>query len=329
MLVLLGYSLLGLVVLTLLGWSALALHFHAVGPRAVRDALAVLALVLPLMVGVVSESWTGAIVTAALVFLLALARYLSIKPQQQANWQPTVARLAHTELTGELLTVHNVRNFEYRSRSDYTPRWETRVYDLSKLTGLDMFFSQWSSPAIVHTILSWSFSDGKHLAISIETRNRIGQGYSAVAGFFRQFPIYYVVADERDVIRLRTNYRREQVWLYRLRTPASVPRSLLLEYVKNIDRLAQRPAWYNALTSNCTTAIRNHVHHLSPGRFPWSWRLIMNGYLPELLYEQGRLDRSLPFSRLREVSKINARAETAEREDFSRAIRAGLPAGAN
>jgi Domain of unknown function (DUF4105) len=103
----------------------------------------------------------------------------------------------------------------------------------------------------------------------------------------------------------------------------------LLEYVRNIDRLAERPAWYNALTSNCTTAIRAHVHHLSPGRFPWSWRLVMNGYLPELLYEQGRLDRSLPFGQLRELSKINARAEAAEREDFSRAIRAGLPDGAS
>lgn len=312
---------LGFLALGALGWSALALHFTGPGKAPLRNTLAVIGAAAPLAAGLASQSFTVAMVATALVFSLVLARFLSIRPPQHADWQPNVARLAHASVAGDLLTVHNVRNFEYRSKSDYAPRWETRVYDLSELVGLDMFFSHWSSPAIAHTIVSWAFSDGRHLAISIETRNRVGQRYSTLAGFFRRFPIYYVVADERDVIRLRTNYRREQVWLYRLATPEGVPRSLLLEYVDRINRLAENPAWYNALTDNCTTTIRTHVHHLSPDRYPWSWRLILNGYLPRLLYEQASLDRSLPFDALREASSINARAEAASAWDFCRAIR--------
>jgi hypothetical protein len=188
-----------------------------------------------------------------------------------------------------------------------------------------MFFSYWAGPAIAHTIMSWSFSDGAHLAISVETRNRRGQIYSAVAGFFRQFPIYYVVADERDVIRLRTNFRGEHVWLYRLRAPDGAPRSLLLDYLDSVNRLASRPAWYNALTDNCTTTIRRHVRHLSNDEISWTWKLLLNGYLPELLYDENRLDTSLAFADLRAASNIDAKAKAAPYESFSVAIRAGLP----
>jgi hypothetical protein len=173
--------------------------------------------------------------------------------------------------------------------------------------------------------MSWSFADGRHLAISIETRYRVGQKYSTLAGFFRQYPIYYVVADERDVIRLRTNFRREHVWLYRLQTRREAPRALLLDYIDTVNRLERRPAWYNALTDNCTTTIRRHARHLNPNGHAWNWRLLVNGYLPELLYDQGLLDTSMPFSKLREISNIDGRASTAACEDYSTAIRVGLP----
>jgi hypothetical protein len=146
-----------------------------------------------------------------------------------------------------------------------------------------------------------------------------------VAGFFRQFPIYYVVADERDVIRLRTNFRGEHVWLYRLRAPDGAPRSLLLDYLDSVNRLASRAAWYNALTDNCTTTIRRHVRHLSRDEVSWTWKLLLNGYLPELLYDEHRLDASLPFADLRAASNIDAKAKAAPYESFSAAIRAGLP----
>ena len=257
---------------------------------------------------------------------LAVVWYFSTEPSNSGDWQPDVSRLAHAELNGHTLTLHNVRNFTYRSETDFTPRWETRTYDLAKLEGLDMYFSHWSSPKVAHTILSWSFANAAPLAISIETRKVVGQEYSAVAGFFRQYPIYYVAADERDVIGVRTNFRGENVFLYRLKTPPENARRLLLDYVKSMNALVERPEWYNALTDNCTTTIRQHVRHITPGTVPLDWRLLMNGYLDELLYERGVLDTSLPFAQLQEISTIDARSKAAgDRPDFSAKIREGLP----
>lgn len=318
---------LGVFALGTSGWSALALHYAAPGPARSRGALAALVLLAPAAAGLAfrQHAFGAASAAAAAIFGCALAWFLSLRPRQRDNWRADVDRTARAELCGSLLTVHNVRNFHYVSETDYTPRWETRRYDLSKLAGLDMFFSYWGHRAIAHTILSWAFDGGEHLAISVEARYRIGQQYSAIGGFFRRFPICYVVADERDVIRLRTNYRGENVWLYRVRAPAEGPRLLLLDYVESINRLAQTPAWYNALTDNCTTTIRTHVRRLSPGSHPWHWRLLANGYLPALLYDQGRLDRSLPFDELRALSNIDERAKAASYADFSHAIRTGLP----
>jgi hypothetical protein len=293
------------ILLAALGWGALALWNALPGP----DWLArPLAIAFPL----------GA--------ALAVVWYFSSRPSNSGDWQPDVSRLSYSELNGDVLTLHNVRNFTYRSETDFTPHWETRTYDLAKLDGLDMFFSHWSSPRIAHTILSWSFADAAPLAISIETRKVVGQSYSAIAGFFRQYPIYYVVADERDVIGLRTNFRGENVWLYRLKTPPENARNLLLEYLKSINALIERPAWYNAFTDNCTTTIRQHVRHISPGAFPLDWRLVMNGYLDELLYENGVLDTRLPFAELQKISTIDARGKAAgDSPDFSAKIREGLP----
>jgi hypothetical protein len=218
-----------------------------------------------------------------------------------------------------------VRNFVYRSETDYTERWETRSYDLSRLRGLDIFLIYWGSPSIAHTILSYQFDDGRHLAVSIETRKENGESYSALRGFFRQYELYYVVADEGDVVRLRTNYRHEDVYLYRLRTPPAVARAILLDYLETINRLARQPAWYNALTDNCTTTIRLHASHVVEG-IPHDWRWLANGYVDELFYELGVLNRDLPFAQLKSFSYINPKAQPVSPDgNFSEAIRKGLP----
>ncbi|MDH3638962.1 MAG: DUF4105 domain-containing protein, partial [Gammaproteobacteria bacterium] len=218
-----------------------------------------------------------------------------------------------------------VRNFDYRSADDYTERWETRSYDLSRLRGADMFLSSWSSPWIAHTIASWDFGNGNHLAISIETRKEKNEQYSALRGFFRQFELHYVVADERDVVRLRSNYRGETVRLYRLKIPPDIARAVLLDYIEELNRLAETPRWYNALTHNCTTMIRHHVQQVAPGN-PFDWRILVNGRLDELGYERGNIDTSLPFEELRRRSEITASARAADADpDFSVRIREGLP----
>jgi hypothetical protein len=261
----------------------------------------------------------------AALFLVVLLWWLSIEPSNERDWQPDVARLPTATIRGDLVTIANVRNFDYRAEDDYTERWEERTYDLSRLRGADLFLSYWGSPWIAHTIVSWEFEGGQHLAISIETRKEEGESYSALRGFFRQYELYYVVADERDVVRLRTNYRGEDVYLYRLTTPLETARDVLLDYLEEINRLAQNPKWYNAATLNCTTAIRHHVQQVAPAN-PWNWRILVNGRLDELGYMRGTIDTSLPFAELKRISAIAGRAQAADQDpDFSERIRVGLP----
>jgi hypothetical protein len=263
---------------------------------------------------------------AALVFAaLGLAWWHARRPSNTRDWQRDVARMAAAEIRGERVTVRNVRNFHYRSRTDYDERWEERTYDLGQLDGLDIFFIYWGAPLIAHTILSWSFDDGRHFAISVETRKKKGQQYSAIKAFFRQYELIYVAADENDVIKLRTNVRGERTFLYRLRTSKAGARKLLLDFLEAMNLLSRQPVWYNGLVANCTTVIRERVVHAG-GKLPFSWRLFANAYLPELLYNRGSFDTSLPFAELEARSLINDRARAlAETDDFSARIRDGLP----
>ena len=174
-----------------------------------------------------------------------------------------------------------MRNFKYRSESDYEQRWETRSSDLDRIRAVDLFLSFWGPTHIAHTIVSWKFDDGQPLAISIETRKEKGESYSALRGFFHQYELYYAVADERDLIGLRTNYRGEQVFLYRMQLPRR-RRALLVDYLDEINRLADHPRWSKALTQNCTTTIREHALQAgAEGRL--DWRLLANGHVDQLL----------------------------------------------
>jgi hypothetical protein len=259
------------------------------------------------------------------VFVLLLVWWFSLAPSNARDWQPDVAQLPSATIDGNIVTVRNIRNFRYRSETDYDERWETRTYDLGQLQGVDMFLSYWGPTLIAHTIASWEFADGRHLAVSIETRKEKGETYDAVRGFFRQYEIYYVVADERDVVGLRAAHRGEQVFLYRLKIPAAGARAILLDYLEEVNRLAAAPQWYNALTHNCTTTIRHHAQNVAAGR-PFDWRILANGHIDELGYERGQIDSSLPFAELRRRSDITAKAKAAiDDADFSLKIRRDLP----
>jgi hypothetical protein len=267
------------------------------------------------------------IATAAAILLAALGLtwYLSKRPSNFRDWQRDVARLATAEIRGDRVTIRNVRSFTYRSRTDFDERWEEREYDLAAIEGLDMFVVYWGAPLIAHVILSWAFTDGRHLAISVETRKRKGQEYSALAALFRQYELVYVVADENDVIKLRTNYRGEQTYLYRLRTRPAAARALLVDYLGAVNAIAREPLWYNAVAANCVSVIRQRVLHAG-GKVPFSWRLFANAYLPDLLYDRGELDTSRPFAELKAMSYLNDRARAiGPDDDFSARIRQGLP----
>jgi hypothetical protein len=265
---------------------------------------------------------------SAFVFLACFAVlvwWIMQPPSNDRDWLVDVSRLPEASIDGSRVTVSNVRNFRYQSENSFTENWETREYDLDKLVGFDLFMVTWGLENIAHTIASWRFSDGTQLAVSIETRKEKHETYSAFKGFFRQFEVYYVVADERDVIKVRTDHRGEKVRLYNLKLPLENTRALLLEYLREVNELKARPRWYNALTHNCTTAIRYHNKQIGAAG-SLDWRLFLNDNLDELGYERGIIDQSLPLEELRKVSDITSKAKSIPAdEDFSAAIREGLP----
>ncbi|HEX6885845.1 MAG TPA: DUF4105 domain-containing protein [Planctomycetota bacterium] len=317
---LLGRGTLVLLLLPAISWGCLALSLDGPGRvAAVLYALASLVLLVRL------RPWPRGWLAALGLFLLVLGGWLTIAPSNEREWLPDVRALPRMRLAGERLEVTNVRDFRYRSETDFEARWEERGYDLAQVTGLDLLVCDWGEKWIVHTILSWEFADGRHLAISIETRKEVGEGYSAVRGFFRQFELYYVVGDERDLVGVRTNVRGERVRLYRLDVAPEVARALLRSYAARVEHLAVEPAWYNAMTQNCTTSIRLHAAELGRAH-PWDWRILINGKAEELLYLRGQVDTSLPFAELRARSDVTAAAQAAgDAPDFSARIRAGLP----
>jgi hypothetical protein len=321
------WALAGLVCLLATAWAAGALYFDLPiawlrAPLALIYALAMLAALF-----FVSGRWraTGVV---AVGFMPVLAWWLMIEPTGDRAWQPDVARRVWADIKGDEITLHDVRNCEYRTETDYTPRWETRVVHLSKLTGVDLAITYWGSPWIAHPIASFQFSDSPPLAFSIETRKAVGQSYSVIAGLYRQYELIYIAADERDVIRLRTNYREgEDVFLYRTNVTPEHGRALFLAYLDRLNRLHERSEFYNQITDNCTTNIRLANIEAQHGKVPpWNWRMLLNGKSDELLYERGVINRSLPFAALKEQSLINKRARSADASaDFSQLIRLGLP----
>src|SRR6266536_2985558 len=261
----------------------------------------------------------------ALAFVLVLIWWLLIKPSNDRPWQPDVAQTAWADIDGDLVTLHNVRNCDYRTATDYTPHWETRTVRLSEITGIDLAVNYWGSPWIAHPIVSFQFADAPPLCFSIETRKTFGQTYSTIGGLYRQYALIYLVADERDVIRLRTNYRHEDIYLYHLPAPPDRVRERFLEYVHSLNALRAQPRWYNAITTNCTTSIRSQ--HPSKERIPWDWRILLNGKGDELLYrDRDLVTGGLPFGELKARSLIDTRARAAnDSPDFSQLIREGLP----
>jgi hypothetical protein len=323
-----GLLLVGLLMAMVGSWGTLALTFSGPHNDALRYGLAAAFAVASLaaLIALFFRRWRWrAFATCAALFAILLVWYFSLEPSNKRDWQTDVAVLPYATIEGDLVTVHNIRNFDYRSETDYTLAYYDKRFDLRKLDGVDLVAVYWMGPAIAHIFLSFSFAGGDHLAVSIETRKEKGEGYSTLKGFFRQYELYYVVADERDVIRLRTNYRRdppEDVYIYRASGPIEAGRRLFMEYINRINALKARPEFYNSLTTNCTTNIWLNSR-VNPQHLPFSWRILASGYVPEYMYEHGRLmTDGLPFSALQQRAHINARAQAADKaEDFSRRIR--------
>ncbi len=306
-------------------WAAAAIRFdfpltNVSLPAAIIYLISVAAVLIFLRF-----SWASLGICFALFALVALW-WWSIQATGKRDWQPEVAEVAWTERDGDKITIHNLRNFDYEPGQPATPRWETKVVNLSQLRGVDLFINFWGSTLICHPIVSFQFGPTDHVAISVETRMAQGQTYSMIRGFFKQFELIYIVADERDVIRVRTNYRHEQLYLYRTSVGPERARSLFLDYLQSVNAIHVRPQFYNALTDNCTTNVRTHTAATTAKPAPWDWRMLLNGTVDELVYQNGGFASHIPFAELKQMSLIDAKAQAADQApDFSERIRMGLP----
>jgi hypothetical protein len=319
-----------LAVLAAGGWGTLALHYSDLSPAWLRATLAAgfALLALGALVALGRRRRRGAALAALAVALLVLFAYWrTLQPSNDRDWAPEVARAPRATIAGDLVTLHDIRNFDYRTETDFTPAYYDRTFDVRRLDSLDIVTSYWIGPAIAHVFVSFGFGDDR-VAISVEARRERGEGYSSVRGFFKRYELIYVAGDERDLIRVRTNYRRdppEDVYLYRVHGPIENARRLFREYVRTINALHDRPRFYDTLSTNCTTQILLHTR-VNPDHLPFSWKVLLSGYAAEYAYDKGRLDASQPFEALRRRSRINDAARAADRApDFSRRIREGLP----
>lgn len=264
--------------------------------------------------------------TAALLLLFLLSRIFGPRPSNHRDWTADQARLPWAEIDGRQVRVHNVRHARYRSASDFDVVWEDRTYHLDRLRSAWFVvepFEGWKGPA--HTLMSFGFEGDDYLAVSVEIRKEKGEEFSPWKGLARQYELMYVIGDERDLILLRTNHRRDEVYLYPVRAPRERLEQMLVSMLRRANRLREEPELYNTLTNTCTTNIVRHVNELVPGRVPWSYKVLLPGYSDELAYELGLIDTDLPFPEARRRFRIDRKAQRlGDREDFSVAIRQGL-----
>ena len=308
-------------------WGALALWYKAPGGRPARSAASAAWLVLAAacLIGL----WHGWLAIALPAFAAAyvglLIWWIGLSPSNDREWADDVAQMVRGTVNGDLVTLQNVRNFAWRSEVDYTPRWETRSYDLARLIALDMIVSYWSRRTIAHMLISFGFDDGTHVVFSVEIRREKSESFSEIGGFFKEFELCIIAADERDIVRLRTNVRREETFLFRLKLPVAAMRSLLLAYLEEANTLARVPRFYHTISGNCTTLVWRMLKRiLQP--LPFSYRVLLSGYLPEYVYEVGALDRRYPIEELRTLGYISERARGSDQSaEFSRDIREGVP----
>lgn len=324
-----GRVLLALLCLCMGIWGGFALWFQFPG-NVVAKVVAILVWCVPSIWAVRAgfgpkRRWHSLAVFGA-VFALMLVWWATISPRQDRQWADDVAQPLHARIEGNRLLIDNVRDFRWRSKTDYDVRWERREYDLSQVQSVDMILSYWMGPAIAHTLVSFGFADGRQLVLSLEIRKEKDESFSALGGFFRKFEAVLVASDERDIVRVRSNVRGEDVYLYRLHglSPDDM-RGLLEVYVERAQQLEQTPRFYNTLTSNCTTVVFELVRHIVPV-LPMDYRLLLSGYLGEYAADVGGLTPGVDYARLQQRGYINPRAQAVgDVADFSSRIRQGVP----
>ncbi len=306
-----GISLIGFLVAGMTAWASFAIYYSDLPGAYLRTALAGLFALATLAAFLVLPRRRRTLFWFLGVFALVVVWWTTIAPSNARDWQVDVAVLPYATIEDNLVTLHNIRNFTYRTETDFDANYYDKTFDLRKLDSVDLVTVYWMGDAIAHVMLSFGFGGTDYVAFSIEARKDKNEGYSSVKGFFRQYELIYVAADERDIIRLRTDYRdpQEDVYLYRTRISPENAQRLFLEYIHKINALKQQPEFYNTLTTNCTTNVIRHIRAFG-GKARYNWKILLSGYAAQYAYDLGGLDTSLAFEELRQRCYINPRAHS-------------------
>lgn len=314
----------GIALTLLLAWTALAIAMAPLPWQPARVVLAVaFAAYSTWALWRSRRAWPMLAVAVLLVAWFAL--WSTIRPSHEREWRPEVAVMPRVEVHGDTVLISGYRQFEYRSADDFTARHGHRELRLSDIVGLDFYVSYWREGPVAHTFVSFLVRDADPVAVSIETRPEVGEGFAPVASLFKHFELIYVVGDERDLVKVRTNHRGEQVFLYRTNVSAEAARRLFLVYAERINELAAQPEFYHLLSNSCTINIVRYANRA--GREgTLDLRHVLNGWSDRYMYRAGFIDNSMPFAELRERSNITAAAQAAAGDPaFPATIRAGLP----
>lgn len=308
----------------LVAWGTLAIYYSNLPWTAARVALAAAFFAFAVWALWLSRERRG-YALFSVVFLGLAAWWVTILPSHDRPWRPEVAVMPRAIIDGDRVRITGVRDFAFRTRDDFTPRYVERDVSISHLQAVDFYISYWSDIPIGHTFLSFIFDNAPPVSISIETRPEIGESFDPLASLFKQFELIYVVGEERDLVGLRTNHRDEKVYLYRLNASPEKVRRLFQVYLERINELADHPEFYHLLSNSCTINIIRYLNAAGrKGRF--DIRHLINGLVDGYLYHSGRIDTSLPFDELRRRSLVNDAANAADgAPDFPDRIRVGLP----
>ncbi len=244
------------------------------------------------------------------------------RPARNRNWAQDQIVLARAELTPPLVTIRDVRNFEYETEDRYAPAYYDKTYDLRELDSAWFFVEPFGKGGAAHTFVSFGFADRDFVSISVEIRKEKGESFSPLKGLMREYELMYVVGDERDLVKLRTNFRKDQVHLYRIRTTQERVQKMFLSMLRRANQLGEQPEFYNTLTNTCTTNLVRHVNEITPRRVPYGLSVLLPANSDQLAYELGLIDTTAPFAELRRRANINQlAARYADDPEFSRRIR--------
>lgn len=267
--------------------------------------------------------WLLLKVTLLLVLAYAIFSFF-VRPSLERDWTEDQQILAQAEISGNVVAIKNIRNINYRTTSDYDVAYYDKAFDLEKLESVWYIVEPFSGhgAGAAHTFVSFGFASGEYVAISVEIRKEKGESFSPVKGLLRRYEIVYVIADERDVVKLRSNYRKDEVFLYPVNTSKENMQKLFVSMLLRANKLATQPEFYNTLTNTCTTNLVSHVNEIVPGRIPLSYKVLMPAYSDELAREIGLIDNMLTIDELRARYRINERSLLfADDQLFSQRIR--------